>query len=54
MIHVRDIDAEPEASDCIRNMGPKSFLWMPLLRDDAAIGIVAIDAKAPGASPTAR
>ena len=38
IIHVRDIASEPGVSAAVRNLGNKSQISLPLLRDGAAIG----------------
>src|SRR6516225_8891806 len=39
-IHVRDVASEPGISAAVRNLGSKSQIALPLLRDGAAIGAV--------------
>src|SRR6516164_10637215 len=41
-IHVRDIASEPGISAAVRNLGSKSQIALPLLRDGAAIGAVVL------------
>ena len=41
-IHVRDMASEPGVSAAVRNLGHKSQISLPLLRDGAAIGAVAL------------
>jgi two-component system, NtrC family, sensor kinase len=41
-IHVRDMASEPGASAAVRSLGQKSQISLPLLRDGAAIGSIAI------------
>ena len=41
-IHIRDIDAEPELLQIMRNIGWKSNLALPLLRDGKAIGAISL------------
>jgi GAF domain-containing protein len=41
-IHVRDLASEPGVSAAVRNVGAKSQISLPLLRDGAAIGAVAM------------
>jgi GAF domain-containing protein len=48
IIHVRDLDAEPEIYQALRDIKMKSFLSVPLLRDGAALGAIGISAKEPG------
>ena len=42
IIHVRDIATEPGVSAAVRNVGHKSQISVPLLRDGAAIGAVVL------------
>jgi GAF domain-containing protein/CheY-like chemotaxis protein len=42
IIHVRDFAAEPGVSAAARNLGHKSAISLPLLRDGAAIGSMAL------------
>ena len=42
IVHVRDIATEPGVSAAVRNLGHKSHISLPLLRDGAAIGAVAL------------
>jgi signal transduction histidine kinase/DNA-binding response OmpR family regulator len=42
IIHVRDMASEPGVSAAVRNLGHKSQISVPLLRDGAAIGAVAL------------
>jgi GAF domain-containing protein len=41
-IHVRDMATAPEVSAAVRNLGAKSQISLPLLRDGAAIGAMAM------------
>ena len=41
-IHVRDMASEPGVSAAVRNLGYKSQIVLPLLRDGAAIGAVSL------------
>ena len=41
-IHVRDMASEPGVSAAVRNLGAKSQISLPLLRDGAAIGAVSL------------
>jgi two-component system, NtrC family, sensor kinase len=41
-IHVRDLASEPGVSAAVRNLGHKSQISVPLLRDGAAIGAVSM------------
>ena len=42
IVHIRDMDAEPGLSTAVRNLGRKSQISLPLLRDGAAIGAMAL------------
>ncbi len=42
IIHVRDLATAPGVSAAVRNLGHKSQISLPLLRDGAAIGAIAI------------
>jgi GAF domain-containing protein len=42
IIHVRDMASEPGVSAAVRNLGHKSQISVPLLRDGAAIGAVVL------------
>jgi two-component system, NtrC family, sensor kinase len=42
IIHVRDLATEPGVSAAVRNLGNKSNISLPLLRDGAAIGAVSL------------
>ena len=42
MIHVRDMATAPGVSAAVRNLGAKSQISLPLLRDGAAIGAVSL------------
>jgi two-component system, NtrC family, sensor kinase len=42
IIHVRDMASEPGVSAAVRNLGAKSQIALPLLRDGAAIGAMAL------------
>ena len=46
--HVRDLDADLGFSQAVIDMGHKSALALPLLRDDPAIGAIFITASEPG------
>ena len=47
-IHVRDMVSEPGVGATIRNLGYKSQIALPLLRDGTAIGTISINAGEPG------
>ena len=46
--HIRDVDADPELAQPVRDLGVKSILGVPLLRDGAVIGAIAMNAEEPG------
>jgi GAF domain-containing protein len=48
IIHVRDLANEPGVSAAVRNLGHKSQISVPLLRDGVAIGAISQDGKEPG------
>src|SRR6516165_1213762 len=48
IIHVRDLASEPGVSAAVRNLGHKSQISVPLLRDGVAIGAISQDGKEPG------
>jgi GAF domain-containing protein len=48
VIHIRDMDADPDVLQVVRNVGVKSVLGVPLLRDDVSIGAFAINTRRPG------
>ncbi len=48
IVHIRDADAEPELLPMLRDLGMRSFVSIPLLRDGAPIGAFALNAKEPG------
>ena len=48
IVHIRDIDADPELAQPVRDLGVKSILGVPLLRDGAVIGAIAMNAEEPG------
>jgi GAF domain-containing protein/CheY-like chemotaxis protein len=48
IIHVRDMASEPGVSAAVRNLGHKSQISVPLLRDGAAIGAISQNGKEPG------
>src|SRR6201993_4493847 len=47
-IHVRDLASEPGVSAAVRNLGHKSQIALPLLRDGAAIGAVVLSSGETG------
>jgi two-component system, NtrC family, sensor kinase len=48
VVHIRDIEAEPELLQVMRNIGWKSNLALPLLRDGVAIGAISLTSELPG------
>jgi two-component system, NtrC family, sensor kinase len=48
IIHVRDMATEPGVSAAVRNLGHKSQISLPLLRDGAAIGAMALSSAEVG------
>src|SRR6201993_45593 len=48
IIHVRDLASEPGVSAAVRNLGHKSQISLPLLRDGTAIGAVALSSAEVG------
>ena len=48
VIHVRDLDTDPDVLDVIRATGRKSQLAVPLMRDDTVIGAITLSAAASG------
>jgi hypothetical protein len=48
VIHTRDTEAEPELLPIYRDLGIRSILAIPLLRDDNAVGAFAINSEEPG------
>ena len=47
ILHVRDVDAWPRATDRARRFW-KSAIWVPMLRGDTVIGIIGIDSQEKG------
>ena len=48
LVHIRDIDAEPQLLQVMRNIGWKSNLALPLLRNGVAIGAISLTSEIPG------
>ncbi len=48
IVHIRDVDAEPGLLHIVRNLGTKSNVALPLMRDGAVIGAISLDTKEPG------
>jgi GAF domain-containing protein len=47
-VHIYDVSAEAELLPVVRNLGIKSVLAIPLLRDDNAVGAFVINSEEPG------
>ena len=47
-IHIRDVDADPDVTQAIRDSGSKSILSMPLMRDNSVIGAISLNGTIPG------
>ncbi len=48
VVHIRDADADPEIAAALRNLGSRSLLALPLLRDGKVVGAIGLTATAPG------
>ncbi len=48
IIHIRDLRLDPELAGFARELGHRSQVSVPLIRDDLAIGVITIGALAPG------
>ena len=48
IVHIRDVDTDPEVAQFVRDLGVRSIVALPLLRDGTVIGAIAINAKEPG------
>src|SRR5437764_4368707 len=48
IVHIRDVDADPEIAQFVRDLGMRSIVAVPLLRDGTVIGAISINAKEPG------
>ena len=48
IVHIRDMDAEPGLLQVVRDLGGKTTLALPLMRDGAAIGALSLNAREPG------
>ena len=46
-IHYRDIESEPDLNPAVRALGVRSIMAMPLMRDGAAIGSIALNSREP-------
>ena len=47
-IHIRNVDEDPLANEFTRGLGIKSFLHIPLFREDTLIGVMGLNAIASG------
>jgi len=48
LIHYRDVETEPDISQAVKNLGVRTILALPLMRDGTAIGSIALNSKEPG------
>jgi signal transduction histidine kinase/putative methionine-R-sulfoxide reductase with GAF domain len=48
VIHIRNMQADPELLPIVRNLGIRSNLAIPLLRNETAVGAFVINSKRPG------
>jgi len=48
IIHVRDIRSEPGVMSLLRDIGYRSQIYLPLLRDSVALGAIVLVAREPG------
>ena len=48
IVHIRDLTAEPDFAQPVRDMGNQSLLGVPLLRDGSAIGVIVLARAAAG------
>ena len=48
IVHVTDLDADPDLMQVIRDLGPKTLLGVPLLRGDQVIGVIILTRFSPG------
>ena len=48
IIHIRDMDAEPSILQAARDLGIKSNIALPLIRDHRVIGVFVLDANETG------
>jgi two-component system, NtrC family, sensor kinase len=42
IVHIRDVDTDPEIAQFVRDLGVRSIVALPLLRDGGVIGAVAL------------
>jgi GAF domain-containing protein len=48
IVHIRDVDTDPEVAQFVRDLGVRSIAALPLLRDGMVIGAVALNTMQPG------
>src|SRR5690348_11372864 len=48
IIHLRDVDADPELMQSVRDLGVKSIIAIPIFREDEVIGSISINSVTPG------
>jgi GAF domain-containing protein/signal transduction histidine kinase len=48
VIHIRDLEADPELADFVRELGQRSQVSVPLIRNGLAIGVISISARGLG------
>jgi GAF domain-containing protein len=48
IVHIRDVDTDPEIAQFVRDLGVRSIVALPLLRDGGVIGAVALNITQPG------
>ena len=48
IVHIRDVDAEPGLFQAVRNLGAKTCLSLPLVRDGRGIGAISLNTKEAG------
>ena len=48
VVHIRDIGTDPEVAQFVRDLGIRTAVGVPLLRDGMVIGAISLNAKEPG------
>ena len=48
VVHILDTDSEPELFQAMRNLGGRTFLSVPMLRDGVSIGAISLNSMEPG------
>jgi GAF domain-containing protein len=48
IVHIRDVDTDPEIAQFVRDLGVRSIVALPLMRDGGVIGAVALNTTQPG------